>query len=69
MRQAVMIRPGAIESREVPAPVPGAGEVLLRIRRIGVCGSDIHVWHGKHPFTSYPEEQGDKALKVMMDVN
>jgi L-iditol 2-dehydrogenase/threonine 3-dehydrogenase len=44
--------------REVPAPAPGPGEVLLRIRRIGICGSDIHVWHGKHPFTSYPVVQG-----------
>jgi len=44
--------------REVPAPQPGPGEVLLRIRRIGICGSDIHVWRGKHPFTSYPVVQG-----------
>ena len=44
--------------REVPAPQPGPGEVLLRIQRIGICGSDIHVWRGKHPFTSYPVVQG-----------
>jgi len=53
-----MTQPGRIEMREVPAPAPGPGEVLLRIRRIGICGSDIHVWHGKHPFTSYPVVQG-----------
>lgn len=58
MRQAVMIQPGTIEFREVAAPVPEVGEVLLRVRRIGVCGSDIHVWHGTHPFTSYPVVQG-----------
>ena len=58
MRQAVMSAPGQIEHRQVPAPNPEAGEVLLRVRRIGVCGSDIHVWHGKHPFTSYPVVQG-----------
>ena len=32
--------------------------MLLRIRRIGICGSDIHVWRGKHPYTSYPVVQG-----------
>ena len=32
--------------------------MLLRIQRIGVCGSDIHVFHGKHPYTSYPVVQG-----------
>jgi 2-desacetyl-2-hydroxyethyl bacteriochlorophyllide A dehydrogenase len=53
-----MSAPGRIEYREIAAPSPEAGEVLLRIRRIGVCGSDIHVWHGKHPFTSYPVVQG-----------
>ena len=58
MKQVVMIRPGSLEFREVVEPAAGAGEVLLRIRRIGVCGSDIHVWHGKHPFTPYPVVQG-----------
>lgn len=58
MRQAVMTSPGVIEFREVPEPVAGPGEVLLRIKRIGVCGSDVHVNHGKHPFTSYPVVQG-----------
>jgi L-iditol 2-dehydrogenase/threonine 3-dehydrogenase len=53
-----MTKPGHIEFREAAAPAPGPGQVLLRIRRIGVCGSDIHVWHGKHPFTPYPVIQG-----------
>lgn len=58
MRQAVMTEPGKIEFRHVPEPKAGPGEILLRIKRIGVCGSDIHVYHGKHPFTSYPVVQG-----------
>ena len=58
MKQAVMTAPKAIEIREVDAPEPGPGQVLLRIRRIGVCGSDVHVYHGKHPYTSYPVVQG-----------
>ncbi len=61
MRQAVMTKPGAIEMREVERPKPGKGEVLLRIKRIGVCGSDIHVWHGLHPYTSYPVVQGHEV--------
>ena len=58
MRQAKMTRPGKIELKEVEEPVAGQGEVLLRIKKIGVCGSDIHVWHGLHPFTPYPVVQG-----------
>lgn len=65
MRQAVMTRPGAIEFREVAAPVPGPGQVLLRIQRIGVCGSDVHVYHGKHPFTPFPVVQGHEFSAIV----
>jgi L-iditol 2-dehydrogenase len=58
MKQVVMTAPGEIEVRDVDRPRPGPGEVLLRVRRIGVCGSDVHVHHGKHPYTSYPVVQG-----------
>ncbi len=58
MRQAVMTAPGQIELGDAPAPEPGVGEALIRVRRIGVCGSDVHVWHGSHPFTGYPVVQG-----------
>lgn len=53
-----MTAPGQIEITREAIPAPGPGEVLLRIQRIGVCGSDIHVFHGKHPYTSYPVVQG-----------
>lgn len=61
MLQQVMTAPGKIEFREIETPVPKVGEVLIRIMKIGVCGSDIHVWHGKHPFTSYPVTQGHEV--------
>ena len=61
MLQQIMTAPGKIEFREIETPVPKAGEVLIRIMKIGVCGSDIHVWHGKHPFTSYPVTQGHEV--------
>ena len=58
MKQAVMTAPGKIKIHEIEAPEPGPGEVLLRIQRIGVCGSDVHVYHGMHPYTGYPVVQG-----------
>lgn len=61
MLQQVMTAPGKIMFQEVPTPTPGKGEVLVKIMRIGVCGSDIHVWHGQHPFTSYPVTQGHEV--------
>ncbi len=61
MRQAVMVSPGRIEFRQVPRPELKPGHVLMKTRRIGVCGSDIHVFHGMHPYTSYPVVQGHEV--------
>ena len=61
MRKQVMTAPGKIEFEDVPIPEPGENEVLIKIMRIGICGSDIHVYHGKHPFTSYPVTQGHEV--------
>lgn len=72
MLQAVMTAPGEIVFEEVPIPEPKDDELLVQMARIGVCGSDIHVYHGKHPFTSYPVIQGHevsgRVAKIGKDV-
>jgi L-iditol 2-dehydrogenase len=68
MKQAVMTAPGRIEIFDVPVPDLGTGQLLVRIKRIGVCGSDIHVYHGKHPYTSYPVVQGHEVSGVVEKV-
>ncbi|MDN5216829.1 alcohol dehydrogenase catalytic domain-containing protein [Fulvivirgaceae bacterium BMA12] len=69
MRQAVMTKPGKIEFGEVPEPGQvNKHEIKLKIRKIGVCGSDIHVYHGKHPFTSYPVIQGHEYSGEVVEV-
>jgi len=65
MRQAIMTSPGEIEFRDVPVPKPGPTQVLIRVKSIGVCGSDVHVRHGRHPFTSYPVVQGHEFSGVV----
>jgi L-iditol 2-dehydrogenase len=65
MLQAVMTAPGKIDIRDVPRPEPAADEVLIQIKRIGVCGSDIHVFHGLHPYTSYPVVQGHEVAGIV----
>ena len=61
MLQQVMTNPKEITFKEVPVPEIKADQVLVKIMKIGVCGSDIHVYHGKHPFTSYPVTQGHEV--------
>lgn len=58
MLQATMVKPGKIVFQEVPKPEVKKGQVLIRVKACGVCGSDVHVWRGEHPFTSYPVIQG-----------
>jgi L-iditol 2-dehydrogenase len=68
MLQAVMTVPGKIEFREILRPKPSVDEVLIQIKRIGVCGSDIHVYHGLHPYTSYPVVQGHEVAGLVSEV-
>ena len=61
MLQQVMTAPKKISFRQVDIPEPVDDQVLVKIKRIGVCGSDIHVYHGTHPYTSYPVTQGHEV--------
>lgn len=68
MRQAVLTEPEHIVFQDVPAPKAedlGPHEVLLKIKRIGICGSEIHSWHGKHPATFYPVIQGHEYSAIV----
>ncbi len=48
MRASVLVEQGVIELQERPVPVPGDGEVLVRVASVGVCGSDVHYYkHGR----------------------
>lgn len=68
MLQQVMTAPGEIIFREIPKPEPAADEVVVKIMKIGICGSDIHVYHGKHPFTKYPVTQGHEVSGRIVSV-
>jgi L-iditol 2-dehydrogenase len=66
--QAIMTEPGKIEFRDVERPTIGNDQVLIQIKRIGVCGSDIHVYHGMHPYTGYPIVQGHEVSGLVAEV-
>lgn len=54
MRAAILIRPGRFELQDRPIPTPGMGEVLIRIARVGICGTDIHIFNGHYAADSLP---------------
>ena len=62
-------KPGSLLPVERPEPIPGIGEVLVRIRRVGVCGTDMHIFGGKHPFLEYPRVMGHELSGEVADAN
>lgn len=58
MRQIVLQQPGQFIETQVPRPLPRPGEALVRVQRIGVCGTDLHAFAGRQPFFSYPRVLG-----------
>jgi 2-desacetyl-2-hydroxyethyl bacteriochlorophyllide A dehydrogenase len=53
--QAVVCRqPGEVALEERPEPIRGEAEVLVGVRRIGLCGTDFHIFEGSHPYLAYP---------------
>ena len=58
MRILSLDQPGSLVWREVSEPVAGDGEALVKVRRCGVCGTDMHALAGRQPFFSYPRVLG-----------
>jgi 2-desacetyl-2-hydroxyethyl bacteriochlorophyllide A dehydrogenase len=73
MRTIVLNQPGDLRQADTDQPgPPGAGMALVRIRRVGVCGTDFHAWRGRQPFFTYPRvlghELGGEVAAVGPDV-
>jgi 2-desacetyl-2-hydroxyethyl bacteriochlorophyllide A dehydrogenase len=58
MKAVVCESPGDLRLVERPMPQAGADDVLLRVRRIGLCGTDMHIFRGTQPYLSYPRVMG-----------
>lgn len=58
MKTLICEQPGRLSLAERPDPTRGEGEVLVRIRRVGICGTDFHIFGGSHPFLQYPRVMG-----------
>jgi L-iditol 2-dehydrogenase len=50
----MLVEPGHFVLQEVPIPEPGPAEVILKVERVGICGSDVHIYHGLSPRTKPP---------------
>ncbi|MFV8324703.1 zinc-binding alcohol dehydrogenase family protein [Flavobacterium sp. ZS1P14] len=58
MKYIVCEKPQEFKLKEKPMPVRKDGEVLLKIKKIGICGTDIHAFGGTQPYFEYPRILG-----------
>jgi len=68
MRTLVLDRPGSLRLTDTPPPGrPCPGMALVRVLRVGVCGTDIHAWHGRQPYFTYPRILGHELAVEVVD--
>jgi 2-desacetyl-2-hydroxyethyl bacteriochlorophyllide A dehydrogenase len=68
MKQVVLEQPGRLVVADGPPPgPPGPGEALVRVRRVGVCGTDFHAFKGDQPFFTYPRILGHELGAELLE--
>lgn len=69
MKSLVCTTPGSFEWQEQgqAPPVPAAGEVVVKVAAVGVCGTDYHAFRGKQPYFEYPRILGHEIAGVIAD--
>jgi threonine dehydrogenase-like Zn-dependent dehydrogenase len=68
MKAFYITEPGQTRLGEIDVPRPAAGEVLLRTRLIGMCGTDLSTFRGKNPLVSYPRIPGHEIAATIVEV-
>lgn len=67
MHQIRLEEPGRFTCREIAPPTRAPGEAIVRVRRIGICGTDLHAFAGRQPFFSYPRVLGHELGVEVID--
>jgi 2-desacetyl-2-hydroxyethyl bacteriochlorophyllide A dehydrogenase len=70
LRTVTLEKPGqfALSATEQPG-APAAGEVLVRVLTVGICGTDLHAFEGTQPFFTYPRVLGHELAVEVLDAN
>jgi 2-desacetyl-2-hydroxyethyl bacteriochlorophyllide A dehydrogenase len=63
----VCLEPGKLQIEQRPSPQSDPDHVLVRPRRVGICGTDYHIFEGKHPFLRYPRVMGHELAVEVVD--
>lgn len=66
MQALVLKRPGDAAVENVREPSPGEGEILLKVKRVGLCGSDLNSYRGKNPLLQFPRILGHEIAATVV---
>lgn len=69
MKKLVLTGVRHIETVAAPIPEPGPGEAVIRIKYVGICGSDLHVYDGLHPSAKMPLVMGHEGCGELYAIN
>ena len=67
MHALVCIEPGKLALEDRPEPQRGPDDVLIQIRRVGICGTDYHIFEGSHPYLQYPRIMGHELSAEVVE--
>ena len=67
MRTLVCTTPGQLEYQAGVIPVLTPGQAIIKINRVGICGTDLHAFEGTQPFFSYPRILGHELGGQLVD--
>ncbi len=69
MKAAQCLEPGRLEIVDRPSPqTPAPGFARLAVSHVGICGTDYHIYEGKHPFLAYPRVMGHEISATVVEV-
>ena len=69
MKAVYIVEPGKVEIRDIPAPVRKKGEALLRVLRVGICGSDLGSYRGTFAYFDYPRIPGHEFSAEIVEID
>jgi 2-desacetyl-2-hydroxyethyl bacteriochlorophyllide A dehydrogenase len=70
MKTVILEKPGSLHLTETAPPTEaGPGEALVRVQRVGICGTDLHAFRGRQPYFSYPRILGHELGVEIVALN
>ncbi len=69
MKSLICIKPGLLEYKNIPPPILQPGHAILKVKRIGICGTDLHAYEGTQPYFNYPRILGHELAADFIEAD